>query len=204
MTLRLLEESTQWENRSELYIGLFANNPIVFWDYCAEQQAAITNMTAKNLFQLQGQNYHMATFTDQDEMSNICKFGWYEWVYSRDVSEPFPHLDEVLGRCIGQENNEGKKMSQWVLNINGQVVPRRYLGRLRLYGLISEVEISKRVAFNAQIKLSHGKSFTVPRMNIRRILKIRGMSKTVPYRSLRLTKWMKKGHLFHKIQSLIH
>ena len=159
---------------------------------------------SKNIFQLQGQNAHMATFRDQGEISNIYQFGSYEWVYARDGSETFPHVAEVLGLCLVPANNEGNKMAQWLLNINGQVVPRRYLGRLRLYGLISEVEISKRVAFNAQIKLSHGKSFTVPRMNIRRILKIRGMSKTVPYRSLRLTKWMKKGHLFHKIQSLIH
>ena len=60
--LRLLEELTQWANRSELYIGLFkeatrkdtleANIPLVFWNYCAEQRAVITNMTAKNLFQL--------------------------------------------------------------------------------------------------------------------------------------------------------
>ena len=65
-TLRLLKESTQWENKSELYIGSFtevirketceANSPIVFWNYCAEHRAAITNMTEKNLFQLQGQN----------------------------------------------------------------------------------------------------------------------------------------------------
>ena len=37
----------QWENRSELYIGLFkeeilkdtreANSPLMFWDYCAER-----------------------------------------------------------------------------------------------------------------------------------------------------------------------
>ena len=60
-----------------------ANKPLVFWDYCAEQRAAITNMTAKNLFQLQGQNYHMATFGEQGDISNICQFGWYEWVHSK-------------------------------------------------------------------------------------------------------------------------
>ena len=62
--LRLPEESTQWAKRSELYIGLFketirkntreANSPLIFWDYCAERQATITNMTANNIFRLQG------------------------------------------------------------------------------------------------------------------------------------------------------
>ena len=117
----------------------------MFLDYCAEQQ-----------------NDHMATFREQGEISNICQFCWYEWVYTRYISEPLPHMAEVIGICLGPSNNEGKKMTQWVLNINGQVVPRRSLHRLRTYELSSEFEISKRVAFNAQIKLSHGKSFTVP------------------------------------------
>ena len=59
-TLCLLEESTQWNKRSELYIGLFkesiskdtlaTNTPLVFWDYCAERQSDINYMNAKNLF----------------------------------------------------------------------------------------------------------------------------------------------------------
>ena len=53
-------------------------------------------------------------------------------------------------------------MTQWVLNINGQVIPRRYLRRLRPDELSSEVKITKRAGFYAQIKLSHGNSFTVP------------------------------------------
>ena len=68
MTLRILEGSTQWANKAELYIILFKesarkdmldeNPPLVFWDYCAERRALIKNMTAKDLFQLQGQTPH--------------------------------------------------------------------------------------------------------------------------------------------------
>ena len=47
-------------------------------------------------------------------------------------------------------------MTQWVLNINGKVVPQRSLSRLQPDELISDVEISKRAAFDAQIKISHG------------------------------------------------
>ena len=56
-TLRVLEGSTQWANRAELYVELFKeavrkdmlqeNTPLVFWDYCAERRAAINNMKAK-------------------------------------------------------------------------------------------------------------------------------------------------------------
>ena len=87
-TLRVLESLTQWANRAELYVGLFKdavrkdmlqeNTPLVFWDYCAERRAAITNMTAKDLFQLQGQTPHFAKFGEEGDISNICQFGWYE------------------------------------------------------------------------------------------------------------------------------
>ena len=86
-TLRLLEESTKYANQYELCISLFketirkdtleANSPFVFCDYCTERRSDITNMTAKNLFRLQGQNAHMATFGEQGDILNICPFGWY-------------------------------------------------------------------------------------------------------------------------------
>ena len=58
MTLKVLEESTQWANRAERYIGMFkesvrqdtrlANSPICLWDYCAERRVRIHNVTPKN------------------------------------------------------------------------------------------------------------------------------------------------------------
>ena len=90
-TLRVLEGSTQWDNRAELYVGLFKeafrkdmlqeNSPLVFWYYCAERRADITNMTFTDLFQLQVQTPHFATFGEEADISKICHFGWYEWVY---------------------------------------------------------------------------------------------------------------------------
>ena len=126
-----------------------ANSPLVFWGYCADQRAAITNMAEKNLFQLQGHNDHMATFGNQGDISNICQFVWNEWFYAIGGSEPFPHMAEVLGRCLGPTKNKGKKMTQWVLNINGKIVPRRSLRLLRPNELSSDVEISNRDSFDA-------------------------------------------------------
>ena len=132
-TLRLLEESTQWANRYELNIGSFkesirkdtheANSPLVFLDYCAEGRVAITNMTVKNLFQLQGKNAHTATYREQRDIFIIFQLGWCKWVYARDGYEPFTHMTEILDRCIGPARNEGNELTQWILNINMQVVP---------------------------------------------------------------------------------
>ena len=109
-TLRVLKGLTQCANRAELYVGLFKeavrkdmlqeNFPLVFWDYCAESRAAITNMTSKDLFHFQGQTPHFATFGEEGDISNICQFGWYEWVYFRETTAKFPFPARVLGRCL--------------------------------------------------------------------------------------------------------
>ena len=77
-TLLVLKGSTQWANRAELYVGLFKEAfrkdmlqetpPLVFWDYCAERRASITNMTTKYLFQLQGQIPHFVTFGEEGDI----------------------------------------------------------------------------------------------------------------------------------------
>eukprot|EP00957_Ditylum_brightwellii_P180440 13745142-Ditylum_brightwellii.AAC.1 len=84
-TLRILEESTQHANRAELYAGILkkasridmykTHSWPVLWDYCVKRRALITNMTAKHIFQLQGQNPHFATFVEESDISNICQFG---------------------------------------------------------------------------------------------------------------------------------
>lgn len=134
-TLRQIETMTSWANRAELYVGLIKeavrkdtreqHSPLVLWDYCLERRALIYQVTAKNLFQLGGTTPYTATFGEQADISNICQFGWYEWVYFRDKTADYPHMQEVLGRCLGPAKNEGNSMAQWVLKMNGEVVPRR-------------------------------------------------------------------------------
>ena len=98
------------------------------WCYCAERRASIMTLTANNLFQLQGQNPYMATLNNMGDISNLCQFGWYEWVYFREHKAQFPVQKNELGRCLGPTKNEGNEMYQWVLRQNGQVVPRMTLG----------------------------------------------------------------------------
>ena len=57
------------------------NSPLVLWDYCAELRAHMLNITAKNMFKLKGRTPHMAMFGTQGDISNICQFKQYEWVY---------------------------------------------------------------------------------------------------------------------------
>ena len=87
-TLRLLEQNTQWGNCSELYVGLVkkayrkdvkvSGLPLVLWYYAAQQGAVILYLTARDVFQLQGSNLYIATFGEEDDISNLCPFSSYE------------------------------------------------------------------------------------------------------------------------------
>ena len=87
-TLRILEERTQHADLAEFYIGLLkeairkdlreTHAPTKLWCYCAERRAAISNLTAKNMFQLQEQNPHSMTLGENGDISNLCQCGWYE------------------------------------------------------------------------------------------------------------------------------
>ena len=67
-TLQILEEQTQHADSAELYIGLLKESvrkdmretysPMQLWWYCVECRSAISNLKAKNIFQLQGQTPH--------------------------------------------------------------------------------------------------------------------------------------------------
>ena len=172
-SLRILEESTQWANRAELYIGLLkesirkdirqTNCPMRFWDYCAERRARIHNVTPRDLFQLSGNTPTTATFGHQGDISNICQFGWYDWCYFREEGKvQFPFQKEQLGRVLGPLKNEGNEMSQAILKYNGRVVPRRTLRRLTVAELNSESELKKRTAFDEAIIKIHGDSMSLP------------------------------------------
>ena len=171
-SLRVLEEGTPWANRAELYIGLVkeavhkdlkeSDSPIVFWDYCAERHARINNLTARNLFQLEGRNAHFSVTGEEGDISNLCQFGWYEWCYYREHTGNFQFPREILGRVLGPEKGEGNAMAQWILKANGNVVLRRTARPLNTAELNSEKEKQKRSLFDQLIRKRWGSSISPP------------------------------------------
>ena len=172
-TLRALEEGTPWSNRAELYIGLIksavrkdmkdSNCPLVFWDYCVERRARVNNLTAKNLFQLHGTNAHTATLAEEGDISNLARYGWYEWCYYHEHTKRFPFNREVLGRVLGPARGSGNEMAQWVLKANGNVVPRRTLRPLTVAEQHSDTEATKRKTFDTLIERRWGTSINPPK-----------------------------------------
>ena len=167
-TLRVLEEGTPWANRAELYVGLMkeavrrdmrdSNCPFVFWDYCIERRTRVNNLTAKDTFQLHGQVPHTDVTGEQGDISNLCRFGWYEWCYTRNNRMAFPHNKETLARNLGPAKGVGNEMCQWVLLSNGAIVARRTVRPLKTEEIHSPYEEQKRKLFDAMMDRKFGGS----------------------------------------------
>lgn len=167
-TIRKLERNKPFSNRAELYVGLVkkaikkalkeSDCPLCLWDYCAERIERVNNATAKNLFQLQGETPEYQLTGQQPDISNLCRFGWYEWIYGRDVSQSFPLQSEVLGRALGPAINTGNLMTQWVLVRSGNIVPMTTTRPLNEAETNSPTEKRKREVFDAAIRKKLGDS----------------------------------------------
>jgi len=167
----VLEEGTPWANRAELYIGLLkeadrqdlrqSNAPIVLWDYCLERRANIHNAIPRPLFQNNDATPHEATFVEQGDISNVCHFGWYQWVHYHN-SGTIPEAKEHLGRVLGPAKNEENEMSQYVLTSKGTVVPRCTLRPLLPAELNSETEKRKCAIFDDIVMKTLGNALSSP------------------------------------------
>ena len=70
------------------------------------------NLTVNNIFQLQGQNPYEANLVEMGDISNLCQFGWYEWVYFRQKNDAFHFQKEEVGICLCPTNNDSNEMCQ--------------------------------------------------------------------------------------------
>ena len=169
-----LERDTPSANHAERIIGelksdtksdtIKANSPLVLWCYCLQRRARINSSMARNNFQLDGMTPHSFLTGEITDISNICNFGWYEWVKYRklgpDANYPLP--SEMLGRCLGPCRNKGNEMSQSVLTEDGNVLPIQTLRSLTAAEIDNEGERKWREAFDEKIKKLYGTSKAPP------------------------------------------
>ena len=138
-----------------------SHSPMVLWDYAIERRAAIHNLVPRPLFQNNGLSPHAATFGSQGDISNLCNFGWYEWVYYRDHGS-FPINKLKLGRALGPIKNDGNEMAQAILTSKGKVIPQRTIRKLTPAEMSSSTEEQKRNYFDAIITKKLGNSMSMP------------------------------------------
>ena len=167
-----LERATPWANRAEGHVGIvksqtktdlkISNSPMVLWCYASERRANILSSSTRNIYELSGQVPLTKLTGQQTDISSLAAFGWYEWVYYRDPGQSYPMPSERLGRCLGPADHVGTAMSQWVLNEKGNVLPQQTLRSLTTLELQSNVERTKRDAFDKIILQKLGDSTHPP------------------------------------------
>ena len=143
-----------------------AKPPTILWDHCAKRQGEIFSVTARDIFQLNGTNPHTMAFEEKSEISNMYKFGWYKWCHYFDYSKVSRLLlqKSCLGSILGPANNEGNETTQWILNNNGNIIPRWTVKKLIAKHLdpINEFEKGKRGELENKIRSILGDSIDLP------------------------------------------
>ena len=134
MAVHLLEESTQWDDLAERYISILkvavlkdlhdSFCPMKLWYYALKYRTAIHNVTAQDTLKLGGVNPHIVTHGQEVDISNLCHFKFYEWVYYWDHGEKFPEQKDRVERALGHTKFESNEMAQYILKTNGEIVPR--------------------------------------------------------------------------------
>ena len=163
---------TPKQNRAELYVRIMkrkmsqalkiTNAPMKLWCYLAETLPRIHNSTAHDHYLLKGLTPLGKMTGVPPDISHLCQFAWYEWVYYRDPAIKFPFNPMQLGRCLGASINSGPAMTQFVLKLSGEVSPYLTLRALTSEEKSSPEEKNKRELFTKQITAKLGDSMHIP------------------------------------------
>ena len=141
----ILEGSTQWANRAELYVGLFKeavrkdmldeDYPLIFWDHCVERRGLITNMTAETCLIYEVRRLTLRYVVKREtSLTSVNLAGTNGFIFERPLASFYTYPSHVLGRCLGPAKNECNEMSQWVMKQNGKKCSAAYYAKAHARG----------------------------------------------------------------------
>jgi hypothetical protein len=93
--------------------------PEVLWDHCFELMAEIRSHTSLNLLSLEGQTPYTKLLGDTCDISHLCQFKWYEWVWWIDPVDKLQN--RKLGRYLWPSLSSGDVMCSKVLTSKATV-----------------------------------------------------------------------------------
>ena len=70
------------------------------WCYAIEYCTTIHNVTAQDSIKLEGLNPYIISHDEEADISNLCCFKFYEWVYYWDIKKNVPEQKGKLGRVL--------------------------------------------------------------------------------------------------------
>ena len=84
-------------------------------------------------------------------ITHLCEFGWYDWVYFRDNTVTYPDDKWVLGRWLGPSTDIGPTLCTKILKGNGRFVYRSSYRHLTEDEVHSPEERRKRESYDEMI-----------------------------------------------------
>ena len=101
------------------------NTPACLWDLCLVHTALIRQHTVNSIRELQGRTPAARLTGDTDDISFLCEFGWYDYVwFSTPPSTTDGMENKRLGRYCGPSINCGDAMSARILTDKARFVDR--------------------------------------------------------------------------------
>ena len=110
--------------------------PNSLWDYCTVLASLVHSHTQLPLYQLHGRAPGEMMTGVTPDISHICEFCWFEWVYMSPPVGSFADGKEHLGWYLGPTlPGHGSTMSYHVLQHSGEVVSWTSICKLTLQEL---------------------------------------------------------------------
>jgi hypothetical protein len=129
--------------------------PKRLWDHCIELEGLIRSHTANDIYVYAtgGEVPETIMKGGTADISQICKFAWYDWVMFCDILNTiaFPDKRLTLGRYLGPAIDIGLALMAKILKQNGQYVCRLTLRHLTPEEILCTVQIAARVHFDNMI-----------------------------------------------------
>ena len=124
-----------WQNRAESEIRenkrmtgrwmVKTSTPRRLWCYCSELAAKIRSHTALKIYGLKGEVPESVITGQTADISHLCEFSWYQWIYFNEPTVSYPESKERLGRYLGPcPPGLGSVMTSYVLGDESKVLMR--------------------------------------------------------------------------------
>ena len=132
------------------------------WDLCLVYLSMVRSHTALPIRELQGQVPATLLTGDTADISHICEFGWYDWVWYISPEKAGETMERKrLGRYCGPSSDIGDAICARILTDKGRLVSRTSVIPLSQQEKQSPVIESKKKAFTESLQKALGKRYTI-------------------------------------------
>ena len=159
---KVTDPYSPWQNRAETEIRevkrlagrwmVRTRSPRRLWDHCLELASLVRSHTAHAMYKLDGEVPETIMMGQTADISFICEFGWYDWVYYNEAQAQFPDDKVCLGKYIGPTDPEvGSVLTAKILKPNGEVIRRNTFRHLTQEELDTDENKRERHLFHLSV-----------------------------------------------------